>query len=168
MLKHPRVHALADMLDAPSLKALAIEKFKATLDSKWDPTDLTEVVAEVYATSNARDNDVRKALINSAKSHLGELLSLEIFKDILYANGEFSSELLVAVGSELSDPKCVSCQCTRQFCNHCGHHHRPVPICSIPSPPLGLQHQTAPIAYGNPKLLQTLSHFGTSGASLRK
>ena len=99
MLKHIRVHALADMLDVPSLKALAVEKFESTLENEWVPTDFAGVVAEVYATSNARDNGIRKALISSARFHLGELVSFDVFKDILFANGEFSVGLLVAIGS---------------------------------------------------------------------
>ena len=124
MLKHHRVHALAGMLDAPSLKALASKKFKATLERKWDPADFAGVVSEVYATSNARDNDVRKALISSAESHIRELLSIEVFKDVLFANGEFSGELLVAIGSKFSSPTCVGfeCTCRREFCDHCGRH----------------------------------------------
>ena len=124
MLKHPRVHALADMLDSPSLKGLAAKKFESTLGNKWDPTDFVGAIAEVYATSNARDNGIRKALISSAKSRLGELLLLEVFKDILFANVEFSGGLLVAVGSSVG-PNCISCACTqRQACNYCGHYHR--------------------------------------------
>ena len=127
MLKHPRVHALADMLDAPSLKGLAAQKFESTLGSKWDPTDFVGAIAEVYATSNARDNGIRKALISSAKSRLGELLLLEVFKDILFANAEFSGGLLVVTGNASGNvsPNCVSCSCAqRQACNYCGHYHR--------------------------------------------
>ena len=107
MLKHSRVHALADMLDSPSLKGLAVKKFEYTLENEWVPTDFAGVVAEVYAMSNARDNGIREALINSAKSHLGELLPLKIFKDILFANGDFSGGLVVATGSASGCSKCT-------------------------------------------------------------
>ena len=125
MLKHPRVHALADMLDVPSLKALAVEKFESMLENEWAPTDFAGVIAEVYATSNARDNGICKALINSAKSHLGELLSLDVFKDILFANGEFSGGLLVATGSVSGCSNCRWCGGVNQLaCVNCGRRHQ--------------------------------------------
>ena len=84
------------MLDIPSLKAIAAEKLKATLKSEWDPTGFAEVVAEVYATSNTRDSDIRGTLIESAQSHMKELLLLDAFKEVLFSNGEFSGGLVVA------------------------------------------------------------------------
>ena len=94
------------MLDIPSLKAVATKKLEATLKSKWDPTGFAGVVAEVYATSNTRDSDIRGTLIESAKSHLKELLLLDAFKEVLFSNGEFSGGLVVAggvvVGKEFS------------------------------------------------------------------
>ena len=49
----PRVYALADMLDIPSLNFIAAKEFEATLKSGWDPTDFAGIAAEVYATPNA-------------------------------------------------------------------------------------------------------------------
>ena len=84
------------MLDIPSLKAVAAKRLEAALKSEWDPTGFAEVVAEVYATSNTRDSDIRGTLIESAKSHLKELLLLDTFKEVLFSNGEFSGGLVMA------------------------------------------------------------------------
>ena len=113
------MYALADMLDIPSLKAIAAKKLEAALKSKWDPTGFAEVVAEVYATSNTRDSDIRGTLIESAKSHLKELLLLDAFKEVLFSNGEFSGGLVVAGGGNSACRNCKAQLC----CRYCGIYH---------------------------------------------
>ena len=107
------MHALADMLDIPSLKVVAAKRLEAALKSEWDPTGFAEVVAEVYATSNTRDSDIRGTLIESARPHLKELLLLDAFKDVLFSNAEFSGGLVVAGGVAAEggyNPGCRHCR----------------------------------------------------------
>ena len=120
------------MLDIPVLKGIAAKKLEAALKSEWDPTGFVEVVAEVYATSNTGDSDIRGTLIESAKSHLKELLLLDAFKDVLFSNGEFSGGLVVAGGVAAEgvagrwvnppvvgyNPSCRHCG-ERYYCNQC-------------------------------------------------
>ena len=114
------------MLDIPVLKAIAAKRLEATLKSEWDPTGFAGVVAEVYATSNTRDKDIRETLIESAKSHLKELLLLDAFKDVLFSNGEFSGGLIVVgglVAEAVVAPSPISgCRsCSNEiYCNYCG------------------------------------------------
>ena len=118
------MYALADMLDIPALKAIAAKKLEAALKSEWDPTGFAGVVAEVYATSNTRDSDIRGTLIESAKSHLKELLLLDVFKDILLSNAEFSGGLIVtgAVVVAPLTPVCKRCSRGGLFCDYCNDY----------------------------------------------
>ena len=115
------------MLDIPSLKDLAAKKLEAALKSKWDPTGFAGVVTEVYATSNTRDSDIREMLIKSAKSHLKELLLLDVFKDVLFSNAEFSGGLIVVGGlvaeAVVAPPPilvCRTCSYRNVYCRNCG------------------------------------------------
>ncbi|KAF8541483.1 BTB/POZ protein [Trichophaea hybrida] len=89
-LKHCRVHALADMLEIPPLKAIAAKKLETKLTSNWVTADFPGIVKEVYSTTNTRDHEVRNVLIRSTKTHLNELLPIQEFKDVMFEFGEFS------------------------------------------------------------------------------
>jgi hypothetical protein len=123
-LKHPRVYALADMLDTPDLKALATKKLQIQLKN-WVAADFPAMVRELYFTTNKQDKKIRSALVSVAKDHIDELLEVEKFKEVIEEFGEFSAALLVVVRTPPPpnpSPKC-KCKCNRNatyhFCSNC-------------------------------------------------
>jgi hypothetical protein len=110
-LKHPRVYALADMLDIPDLKRLAKKKLEAQLEKEFVAADFYGTVKEVYATTNARDEDFRNLLIEVTKNNLAALKENKEFREVILELGEFSGQLVMAMTSG----------CTTQQCPW-GHH----------------------------------------------
>ncbi|KAI5816695.1 hypothetical protein BZA77DRAFT_344023 [Pyronema omphalodes] len=125
-LKHCRVYALADFLGAPELKQLAAKKLSDAFSNKWVKADFPQIVHEVYATTNKQDEDIRGAVITSAKTHIQELLQMHDFKDVLLEVAEFSGGLIIGASNEViqNTSKCRSCACVQRYnCNYCGHCH---------------------------------------------
>lgn len=119
--KHPRVYALADMLDSPDLKVLATKKLQIQLQN-WVAADFPAMVREIYSTTNKQDKDIRNALVAAAKEHIDDLLKVEEFKEMIEEFGEFSAALLVVVRTSLPILKCRNCQnrnATHHFCSQC-------------------------------------------------
>jgi hypothetical protein len=104
-LKHCRVHALADMLEIPALKAIAAAKLDIKLSTDWVTADFPGIVKEVYSMTNTRDHEVRNVLIRATRIHLNELLEVQEFKDVMFEFGEFSGGLVV----DGQTSKCVTC-----------------------------------------------------------
>jgi hypothetical protein len=126
VLKHCRVYALADFLGAPELKQLAAKKLSAAFASNWVKADFPQVVREVYLTTNNQDEDIRGAVITSAKSHIMELLQMQDFKDVLLDVAEFSSGLIIGASNVVirNTSQCLTCACVQRYnCSNCGHMH---------------------------------------------
>ncbi|KAF8541482.1 hypothetical protein BDD12DRAFT_878711 [Trichophaea hybrida] len=95
-LKHPRVYALADMLDIPDLKDLITKKLQIQLNN-WVAADFPVMVREIYSTTNKQDKEIRNVLVTTAKEHIDKLLKLKEFKEVAEEFGEFSTALLAVV-----------------------------------------------------------------------
>jgi hypothetical protein len=128
-----QVHALADMLDVPDLKFVAMEKLQLQLEDHWAAASFTEIVKETYSVTNARDKEIRDLMITSALNHIDELRKLEEFKEVLCEVGEFSGGLVISPLSNLSirrsvsgpstsDPKYYCC--ARWCATHCFSCHQ--------------------------------------------
>jgi hypothetical protein len=117
-LKHPRVYALADMLDTPDLKVLATKKLQIQLQN-WVTADFPAMVREIYSTTNKQDKDIRNALVAAAKRHIDELLKVEEFKEVIEDFGEFTAALLVVVRTPPPPPRQIVCDCEEIFSEGC-------------------------------------------------
>jgi len=120
---HMHVYALADMLDVPDLKLAAVKKLQSQLEKNWVAESFSEIVKEVFSTTNTRDKEIRDLIISSALAHLAELCGVEDFKEILNEFGEFSGGLVMS-GNKGLDLSVASCECSRTnwkiACKNCG------------------------------------------------
>jgi len=127
-LKHPRVYALADMLDVPDLKRLAKEKLEAQLEKEFVAADFYGTVKETYATTNARDEDFRNVLVEVTKKNLTSLKESREFREVMREFGEFSAQLVMAMAGDATSKSCTTsliCPWGHSgsichFCNSCG------------------------------------------------
>lgn len=99
-LKHSRVYALADMLDAPELKIVAAQKLNAQLAESWVPSEFPRCVSETYDNTNESDTEIRKILVKAAAMHIAELLKLGSFHTEIEDLPGFSLSLLMNLNSE--------------------------------------------------------------------
>jgi hypothetical protein len=109
---HMHVYALADMLDVPDLKLAAMKKLQSQLEKNWVAESFSEIVKEVYSTTNTRDKEIRDLVISSALAHLVELCQVEGFKEVLNEFGEFSG-VLVMSGNKVPISGVVGCKCSQ-------------------------------------------------------
>ncbi|KAI5816696.1 hypothetical protein BZA77DRAFT_368086 [Pyronema omphalodes] len=95
--KHCRVHALADMLVAPDVKKLAAKKLDHYLTETWTQDSVVSYFVgfarEIYATTNACDEDIRSVLVKATRAHMIELIKHEDFKAVLFEIPEYSGAL---------------------------------------------------------------------------
>ncbi|KAF8251768.1 hypothetical protein K440DRAFT_612042 [Wilcoxina mikolae CBS 423.85] len=116
---HPRVHALADMLDVPKLKLLATKKLETQLKN-WIVADFPTMVKEIYSSTTAQDGGIRDLLVATSKDHIEELVLREDFKAVMEEVGEFSAALVVAVSGRVSNNRCYNCDRIGQVTRRCG------------------------------------------------
>jgi hypothetical protein len=121
--RHPRVYALADMLDVPKLKVLATEKLQIQLKD-WVATDFPAMVKEIYSSTTTQDGVIRDLLVTTSNDHTGDLLPREDFKTVMEEFGEFSAALVVAVNSRVVEQLkgCWNCNKTggaQRSCSYC-------------------------------------------------
>jgi len=95
-LKHVRVYALADMLNIPELKTIAMQKLETFFKSNWDAKSFPGTVREAYLATAPRDTRLRRVLVDVARKHLLDLADSEDFRNTLYDFGEFSGEIVLA------------------------------------------------------------------------
>ncbi|KAF8541486.1 BTB/POZ protein [Trichophaea hybrida] len=118
-ISHVQVHALADMLDVPNLKLIAMEKLKSQFEDHWVAASFSEIIKETYSMTNVRDKEIRDLIVTTAAKHLDELRKLEEFKELLGEIGEFSGGLVMSMdmGQSKLDPKYYCCG--RWCATHC-------------------------------------------------
>lgn len=133
--KHPRVHALADMLDVPKLKNLAIKKLKTQL-TNWVAADFPAMVKEAYSSTTMQDRGIRDLLVTTSKDHIDELLLMEDFKTAMEEFGEFSAALVVVISGRVVSERVVSGRAAGKvvggiICGYCGNTGGFVRRCSL-------------------------------------
>ena len=116
------------MLDVPDLKRLAKKKLEAQLEKEFVAADFHGTVKEVYATTNARDEDFRNVLIEVAKKNLKSLKESKEFREVMREFGEFSGQLAMAMADDATSTGCTTQQCPwghrgsiGHRCNACGN-----------------------------------------------
>jgi hypothetical protein len=96
-LKHTRVHVLADKLGINGLKILAAEKLWLSVCDNWNVKLFIPCVKETYATTNKRDQTIRKMLVMAAHKNMEQLVKTEEFVEEFQDMGEFTAEFLMHV-----------------------------------------------------------------------
>ncbi|KAJ6276571.1 hypothetical protein J3E71DRAFT_187155 [Bipolaris maydis] len=99
LLKEPRVYALAEMFFLEDLKAVAVAKLQQKLQDLWTSDSFPECIQEIYATTPENDVGMRSAVVEIAKVHVKELISKDIFKDLIREGGDFAVEYFESVVS---------------------------------------------------------------------
>jgi hypothetical protein len=124
-LRHPRVHALADMLDVPGLKTVTADKMQTRFSTNWVTAEFPKIVSEVYSTTNSQDKTARDVLTKAARNHFMELSSDDDFKALLRELGEFSGGLVMDLLSRNCGTHGCGCavKMSQLVCNTCRHYH---------------------------------------------
>lgn len=78
LLHHSRVYALADKYNIPSLKALAVENFRADCFWFWGDDDFPKAAREIYETTPDQDRGLRDAMVDTVYKHLSLLTKPEM------------------------------------------------------------------------------------------
>jgi hypothetical protein len=127
-LRHPRVHALADMLDVPGLKILAANHMETTLATKWTTTEFPKIICEVFSTTNSQDKTARNVLIKATRNHLTELSENDDFKAVLSEHGEFSGGLVMDFFKRSCNADGCACAArpSPPYCSSCTHYHHSI------------------------------------------
>ncbi|KAB8213198.1 hypothetical protein BDV33DRAFT_210440 [Aspergillus novoparasiticus] len=82
---HAKVYCLGEKYLISSLKALALQKFKATAREQWDVNDFLEAAKQAYTSTIETDRGLKDAVIAVLYDH-SELLDREeaqfVFKEL--------------------------------------------------------------------------------------
>lgn len=97
LVKHPRVYALADLLDLDGLKKLCVAKFREQLVQHWISDTFTDAVREVYATTYSNDRAMKDPLVTIARQQAKSLIMRQDFIKLSKEVAEFSGDVLAAV-----------------------------------------------------------------------
>ncbi|KAI9761052.1 MAG: hypothetical protein M1840_002037 [Geoglossum simile] len=117
LLKHPRVNAIADLFDIEGLKELCATRFTDQLVTHWISDTFVDSVREIYSTSTKSEDRMRKAIVDTTRTHAKDLYKHSDFKALIKGNAEFSGELTIALLDE--GPK-QGTGGKDVYCNHCG------------------------------------------------
>jgi speckle-type POZ protein len=136
MLFHVKVYAIADKYRVLALKEQAKKKFENTVETCWNMDDFPHVVSEVYATSHAKDRNLRDTVVNVSHKHIAELLKKQPFSHVLENTPGFAADITrrLAEGQKPKEQdkyRCPNCGITWEakiqdgsygHCINCGNH----------------------------------------------
>lgn len=97
LAKHPRVYAIADLLDMKGLQKLCASRFEKQLAEHWISDTFSDAVREVYATTYSNDRAMRDPLVKIAYQNVAALYLRSDFVKLAKELAEFSGDLIAAV-----------------------------------------------------------------------
>lgn len=97
LAKHPRVYAIADLLDLKGLQKLCVSKFEKQLAEHWISDTFSDAIREVYATTYSNDRAMRDPLVRIAQRNVAALYLRPDFVKLSKELAEFSGDLISAV-----------------------------------------------------------------------
>jgi hypothetical protein len=74
------VNSIADYYDISPLKGIANEKIRKLLDTAWSAKGFSNVISEVFKTTN--DQELHKMIANATADHINELIQLDGFAEL--------------------------------------------------------------------------------------
>ncbi|KAH0566487.1 hypothetical protein GP486_000105 [Trichoglossum hirsutum] len=94
LLKHVRVHALADFFNIPDLKELCASKFVNETDPYWNGNSFLDAITEVYSLPLTPRDPMRRAIIRITLDHIKELHEKSEFRELLRKYAELSAGVI--------------------------------------------------------------------------
>lgn len=108
---HAEVYVLADRYDVTALKSLALEKFKRSMRSQWNPNAFLEAAHIAYEWTSEADVGLRATILDGMFEHRVKLLNDPRLREELQTLGGLMYGLAARMisPSSLQVKRCDSC-----------------------------------------------------------
>ncbi|KAL6880824.1 hypothetical protein J3F83DRAFT_719954 [Trichoderma novae-zelandiae] len=93
LIKDIRVYQLADYFKVEGLKEYALQNFESKIKHLWVSEGFVDCIRDVYGATNL-GYEMRKAILQTARSHLGELWEKKAFRLLVREGGDFPMEVI--------------------------------------------------------------------------
>lgn len=74
LVSHAKMYALGDKYGIPSLKVLALARYKASAKHHWNTADFADSIPIIYRSTLDLDKDLREAAVEVVHEHIKELI----------------------------------------------------------------------------------------------
>ncbi|KAF5575997.1 ARM repeat protein [Fusarium pseudocircinatum] len=116
MIFHAKVYQIADKYGIEALKRLAATKYRTSIDAGWEMDSFPYAIALAYTTTPPGDRGLRDIAMEVAFKHIGPLMSLDAFCDMLGENQDIAADVIRYMHRRMGMAKEVKCSgCERVF-----------------------------------------------------